>query len=758
MLSVSLGAEDAGFTATLTSAASAVAGFAGRINSSLGGFREVRSDIGGMTGALQRAQSAATPVAAALHTVEAAVRGLGAVSRTVGAAMLLFPRAFSGLPAALTKTIAGVSMAGSAMDAFRGKVGLVGAAMIYAQARALGLQKHWSALAAAVAFGTSQMSKAWNSVSAGPRQMFSSMSAGSLGLQRSMSGLIGQIAAFAGAAGVGALAGLGLKKSISGAADSEDLRTTFRVLLGDAKRTGEAMKEATDFADLTPFDPVPVQEGYKTLLAYGFALKDIKGLMTDAGDLASVMKVNLGDVTKVFGRLQSGDFGEAFERLRDFGISRQDLEGKGLEFDKGGSFQGSADQAMTAVRAIIQEKFGGTMDAVSQTWNGKWSTLMGYVDAIFREFGTPLIGALKPLLDEGIEFAKQATVMAKSLGTQIASSLQLGTAAVKNGRLGDLLGLSLQIGFAKAINYLAGGLKTAIELLGEQWKIIFSADGLTAIFAALSAFGSKLAQILLTAFQTPLAYMQAAFEAAAAKFIATVTGKSGLTDKEKELLEHDKKQMSSTMDAQKLLGKDDPNYESRRKYMQGLAAEIRRLETKQANSGEIDIGARAEEIKNAGGVSILGRNAADFGAQAEESKTLATDLLEKPLSDFSKTLQEKLKNFIPADIMNSEGAQKALADLVAGIKSEIPNVQEVDGKPRVISPSSSDDGLSKDAIKALPVSSLGKIGGGNYSNAATTLQREANALLKQVVKNTADAVKLYYSNTGSAPVQAPAFQ
>ncbi|HEY5741612.1 MAG TPA: hypothetical protein VIS99_03645 [Terrimicrobiaceae bacterium] len=64
-----------------------------------------------------------------------------------------------------------------------------------------------------------------------------------------------------------------LSEAVKAAANSEDLATTFRTLLGDAQFAAQAMKEATEFADATPFDPEPVQQGYKTPLAYALPSK-----------------------------------------------------------------------------------------------------------------------------------------------------------------------------------------------------------------------------------------------------------------------------------------------------------------------------------------------------------------------------------------------------------------------------------------------------------------------------------------------------
>lgn len=73
-------------------------------------------------------------------------------------------------------------------------------------------------------------------------------------------------------------------------------------------------------------------------------------------------------MASAFTRIKAGDFGEAFERLRDFGIARKDLEAEGLTFDKDGQYVGTVEAAMKAVRAIVQRDFGGMMDEQIQNF------------------------------------------------------------------------------------------------------------------------------------------------------------------------------------------------------------------------------------------------------------------------------------------------------------------------------------------------------------------------------------------------------
>lgn len=120
--------------------------------------------------------------------------------------------------------------------------------------------------------------------------------------------------------------------------------------------------------------------------------------LKSADDLAAANKdagVTALDTARVFARLKSGDFGEAFERLRDFGINRQELEAKGLKFDNGGSFKGEAQQAIDAVVGIITDKFGGLSEKLStETFDGAMSAVQDNFTRLAVSIGEQLLPAL----------------------------------------------------------------------------------------------------------------------------------------------------------------------------------------------------------------------------------------------------------------------------------------------------------------------------------------------------------------------------
>ncbi len=270
------------------------------------------------------------------------------------------------------------------------------------------------------------------------------------------------------------LIGVGIA-GLKAASDMEQAGVSFRVLLKDANLAARTINDLKEFASSTPFEFTDVQAGAKQLLSYGFAVGDLKTLLTDAGNLASGFGVQIGEVTRVLGRLKSGDFGEAFERLRDFGIGRDLLEAKGLKFDKSGQYQGSVQQAFSVIQSVIRERFGGQIEEQSKTIGGIFSNIKDQANFALAEIGDKLIGVFN-LKEVG---AGLVTTMG-ALRTQFTSlpepvqQLAVGALAV-----------------AAAIGPLTFGLGTVIKLIpliSSGFAALTGPIGLAALAVGAAAF------------------------------------------------------------------------------------------------------------------------------------------------------------------------------------------------------------------------------------------------------------------------------
>lgn len=287
----------------------------------------------------------------------------------------------------------------------------------------------------------------------------------------------------------------------------EDSKTTFKVFLKDGEKANQLFKELSDFADKTPYQLDEVLAGGTTLLQA--KLDDLKGVLKDAGDLAAANKTKgatIQDTSNVFARLKAGDFGEAFERLRDFGISRELLEGEGLKFDKQGSYKGSVDDAIKAVRAIIQRDMGGLMDELSGNFSGQLSTLLDTANRFLGELTKPLFNELKAGLNEALP----VIVGLKNSFAELSPEIK-NTVLVVLGFVAAIAPILVVVG---TIITAIGGFVGAIGTIGTALA------GLTATGTVMAGLGAVVSTALGTVLPIILAVVAAVGVFAAAAYLA----------------------------------------------------------------------------------------------------------------------------------------------------------------------------------------------------------------------------------------------
>lgn len=209
-------------------------------------------------------------------------------------------------------------------------------------------------------------------------------------------------------------------------AQMEQTQIAFRVLTGSADAAKQTVQDLYAYAASTPFEFPEIAEAGRTLLTVGLNVKDT---ITWIGDLAAANPgTTINDIARSIADIKSGNTGEAFARLRDFGISAQMLEGAGLEFDKGGGYKGSVEQALAGVQKIVQDKYGGMADAQSKSFSGMMSTLSDNVNQTIGKVVEPVFNKIKDIMPTVLaEVGKFSDIVAKSgLGAALQSILPPG--------------------------------------------------------------------------------------------------------------------------------------------------------------------------------------------------------------------------------------------------------------------------------------------------------------------------------------------
>jgi len=463
-----------------------------------------------------------------------------------------------------------------------------------------------------------------------------------------------------------------------------------------------------------------VMEAGRQLLAFGFKVKELKPLLRDVGDLSAGMKKPLEEVAGVFGRIKAGSFGEAFERLREFGVSRQDLEGAGLKFDKGGGYAGSVNEAMEAVRGVIQTKFGGSMEKLSSTTSGLLSTLRGKISGIMTEFGRPLNDAIKPLLTGAIERASTLQATFKNLRSHFSNLF--GTEQVvkfKGGTVGkvsskgvfdgaqDAVELAIHAGGVKGLNFLMKGFRATVavfsEALGQGMAALLQPSFWSSLWHLFSALTNAIGGMLLNAFREPIALLQAGVEAAMAHLPKALGGydeKAQAKDEMHDLIWKTIPQMARSRAAAEAKG-DTVGRDRMQGKIDGANQQL-------ADALKRSRGMTLEERKDsilARGPSVAGLSQQDFMAAANDefgrfgasikttmsSGTLSAeemgrvikkaldgpDLLKLPAGDQKKlqAVREALQKAIPTEVKTAEIKTDAKPGDAAGVAGKTPKIE-----------------------------------------------------------------------------------
>lgn len=214
-------------------------------------------------------------------------------------------------------------------------------------------------------------------------------------------------------AGTFAAVGAGILKvgssMVKANSEMEVFKTQLGTLLGSADKAEARLKELAKFGAETPFELPELIKAEKVLIGFGLqgdkALKltgkTATELRTVIGDIAAGVGVPFDELAVTFGKFSAGATGEAISRLQELGIvTKEQLQGVGIQFDKAGSLVSPLPEAMAAAVKIAEQKFGGGMNALSQTFEGQLSTLKDTASGILRDLGKPLFESVKGALGE----------------------------------------------------------------------------------------------------------------------------------------------------------------------------------------------------------------------------------------------------------------------------------------------------------------------------------------------------------------------
>ena len=249
----------------------------------------------------------------------------------------------------------------------------------------------------------------------------------------------------------------------------QQLEMAFKTMLGSAEKADALMQQLIKTAATTPFGMTDVAQGAKQLLAYGVQADKVNETLIRLGDIAAGLSIPLNDLaylygtTMVQGRLYTQDLNQFLGRgipltdelAKQFGVAKDKVKDLVTEGKVGFPEVEKAIIAMTSEGG----KFGGLMEAQSQTITGQISNIEDSIEQMFNELGKKSEGVISDVLsltskavDKWESIGKVLLVVISTYGAYKAAVIAVAAAhkmAAVWGEVSAFLSLTRSITSAK---------------------------------------------------------------------------------------------------------------------------------------------------------------------------------------------------------------------------------------------------------------------------------------------------------------------
>ena len=220
----------------------------------------------------------------------------------------------------------------------------------------------------------------------------------------------------------------GFKGIIKAASDMQDAKTNFEVLTGSIEKAEAVVIRLKKLGAATPFEFKDLATSTKVLMQFGIATDDAINSLSMLGDIAMGNKEKLGGLSLVFGqvasagKLQGQDLmqfiNQGFNPLQEL----TKITGKTMSELKDQMSKGKISFDMVNKAIISATSSGGLffkgMEKGSQTFSGKWSTMMDNITSAAEVLGTILLPHIE-------KFVILATNSATSVGEWLEKNKDL---------------------------------------------------------------------------------------------------------------------------------------------------------------------------------------------------------------------------------------------------------------------------------------------------------------------------------------------
>ncbi len=205
------------------------------------------------------------------------------------------------------------------------------------------------------------------------------------------------------------LAGLGLA-AVKTAGELEQTTVAFKTLLGGSDQALAHLQQLRDFAAATPFEFKDLTDASKKMQALGFSAQEVIPTLKIIGDTAAGLgsgAQGIERITLALGQMKAKGAvsAEEMRQLAEAGIPAWQILAKVLDTTVAGAMDlvtkkaVDSAQAVPALLAGMNEKFGGLMEAQSKTLLGVWSNFKDSLTFTLTDIGTALAPIAKSMME-----------------------------------------------------------------------------------------------------------------------------------------------------------------------------------------------------------------------------------------------------------------------------------------------------------------------------------------------------------------------
>jgi tape measure domain-containing protein len=233
-------------------------------------------------------------------------------------------------------------------------------------------------------------------------------------LKQSLTGIRGQFqrlnASLSGPAVQAAMAGLVAAGAgvVKVAMDMERVGVAFRVMIGDAEKSQQLLKDIADMARTSPLSIAQYQQAGQTLLQFGMQAGQVLPVLDSLGNIASGDGEKLSRLALAFGQMQAAGrlMGQDLLQMINAGFNPlqeiSERTGESMESLKKRMSEGavSAAEVTKSFRAATGAggRFAGMNEEISQTAAGVFATLQSEVYELAIAMGNVLLPTAKGVL------------------------------------------------------------------------------------------------------------------------------------------------------------------------------------------------------------------------------------------------------------------------------------------------------------------------------------------------------------------------